>query len=115
MTTTRTIDKILANTEPIMRRWRQEQIEYNEEVHKHKWKENYLEIRHVSSLQIKCVGCGEIMDHEEIARRLNATEYLSAEIAEAAADHCGDLIESYDPECSALREYANERTGSTSS
>jgi len=43
---------------------------------------------------------------EEIERRLNATEALSAELAISAADYCGDMVESYEPENSALREYA---------
>ena len=44
--------------------------------HQHYWKESYLDIRRVSMLQIKCVGCGEIMDHEDIASRLNALEEI---------------------------------------
>ena len=60
---------------------------YEENIadHQHSWKETYLDIRRVSMLQIKCVGCGEIMDHEDIASRLNAVECLSAKDADKAA------------------------------
>lgn len=79
--------------------------------HRHVWKYDSPSYDYE---RVMC-DCGEILGWDEIIRRLNATECLSAEIAESAADHCGDLIESYEPENSALRNYANERTGATSS
>ncbi|KKK73193.1 hypothetical protein LCGC14_2896310, partial [marine sediment metagenome] len=60
--------------------------------------------------RIMC-ACGKVLSWDEIISRLNATEYLSAEDAESAADYCGTLHEDYEPECSALRNYANEMMG----
>lgn len=51
-------------------------------------------------------GCPARLDWDEIYRRLNATECLSAEDALSAADYCGDTITDYEPENTALRAYA---------
>ena len=55
----------------------------------------------------KCLGCKNIMDIEEVKRRLNATEVLSAEIASGLTKPAFLNEEKFQAGIQKLREYAD--------